>query len=86
MIVAEGLASVAPQIFEMKYGYESYLQRFFDLDKAKPEWRSYNLPGPAGDAVSATRLVISDRLRAQALAMRAGAAGIVDAPPLAAAE
>ncbi|RWM29793.1 hypothetical protein [Mesorhizobium sp.] len=72
MIVAEGLAHQAPQLFEMKYGYESYLQRFFDLKKEQPEWRSYNLPGPAHDAVSATRFVISNRLRAQAEAIRAG--------------
>lgn len=72
MVVAEGLADVAPQLFEMKYGYESFLQRFFELEKARPEWRSYNLPGPAHDAVSATRFVISDRLRAQAEAIRAG--------------
>lgn len=72
MIVAEGLANLAPHVFETKYGYESFLRRYFELEKAQPEWRSYNPPGPAADTAAATRLVISDRLRARAEAIRAG--------------
>jgi hypothetical protein len=72
MIVAEGLAAVSPQLFDVKFGYEAFLPRFFELDATVPTWRSELSPEPGVDAATATKMVITDRLRALARETRAG--------------